>query len=239
MYDLPRALPGLEALEWAAGADVDRVARHTGTRAPLPTDGFWVFAEMGDSHLDRVRDRAGATLLALAESVIETLVRDNWLDENRIAIADTVADQRELWIFRERMTESINADAVPIKLDVGVPLDEFAGLYDRIPEYVREVEPTATAALFGHLAEGNFHINLLPAPRTPRFAPETAHLLENTVLEAVLAAGGTVSAEHGIGRAKQRWLIRQRGPAQCHLMSQIKAAWDPNRLLNPGVLFDH
>lgn len=232
-----RELPGLEALEWAAGRDIERVARHIQSPAPLPTDGFWVFAEMGDSHLPPTGADGSPTLLDSAEAVLDHLI-PSLISEDRIAIGSTAAERRQLWLFRERMTEAINTEGVPVKLDVGVPLDVFAATFESIGPVVASTTSEVTAALFGHLAEGNFHINLLHTGGSGRIPDDLAHRLEDAVLELVLAAGGTVSAEHGIGRAKRRWLCRQHGAGQTQLMSTMKSAWDPHRLLNPGVLFD-
>ncbi len=81
---------------------------------------------------------------------------------------------------------------------------------------------------FGHLAEGNAHLNFLDTTDTERIA--------QTVLEAVAAAGGTISAEHGIGIAKARWLGLIRSPADLAAQRALKLALDPNDILNPGVL---
>ncbi|CAM3849930.1 FAD-binding oxidoreductase [Tsukamurella ocularis] len=220
-----RTLPGLRALEWSDGAAVARVAAHLDAPAPLPTDGCWVFAE-----LDAPLEEAGA---------LAGLVPDD-----RIAVAEGAEDIPRLWRYRARTTEAVNAAGVPIKLDVGVPLADFAEAQEAVVRAVREVADGAglpvVPVLFGHLAEGNVHVNLLPGPSAPdrRFPEELAERLEAAVLEQVLARGGTVSAEHGIGRAKRAWPARQRGAEQVALMRRIKAAWDPSGLLNPGVLFE-
>ncbi|KXO96551.1 Uncharacterized FAD-linked oxidoreductase Rv2280 (plasmid) [Tsukamurella tyrosinosolvens] len=219
-----RGLPGLLALEWSDGAAVARVAAHLDAPAPLPTDGCWVFAEL---------DAPLSDAAALAEL----------LPDDRIAVAEA-EDRARLWRFRARTTEAVNAAGVPVKLDVGVPLAGFAAALEAISGAVRDAGDAAAVAvepvLFGHLAEGNVHVNLLPGPSVPdrRFPEELAARLEAAVLERVLAAGGTISAEHGIGRAKRAWLPRQRGAEQVALMRRIKAAWDPAGLLNPGALVD-
>ncbi|SNT17561.1 FAD-binding oxidoreductase [Rhodococcoides kyotonense] len=223
------SLPGLDALEWAEGSAVERAAAQLDTTPPLPSDGFWVFAELGDSHV------GGGSLVDVAEPVIESLSASG-LSENRIAVAASAADRRTLWSFRERITESISAAGIPVKLDVGVPAAEFRAFVESLSSVVHAVEPSAIPVLFGHFAESNIHVNILPAEGT--FPEPVAEALEDAVLEHVLSAGGTVSAEHGIGRVKTRWLNRQRGDVQVRAMDALKSAWDPNRILNPGVLFD-
>ena len=85
--------------------------------------------------------------------------------------------------------------------------------------------------LFGHLAEGNVHVNLLDVARGDEEAVTAA------VLGRVAAVGGSISAEHGIGRAKSRYLHLSRSATDIALMRSVKAALDPTGLLSPGTLF--
>ena len=99
---------------------------------------------------------------------------------------------------------------------------------DRLADVWAALADTPGTVLFGHLAEGNLHVNVLGAAD-----PEA---VTETVLRLVAAAGGSISAEHGIGRAKARWLGLTRSPAEIAAMRAVKAALDPAGLLNPGVL---
>ncbi len=138
--------------------------------------------------------------------------------------ADAALDRR-LWAYRERHTEAISTLGVPHKLDVAVPLERLEALFASLPE---AVAPHA-AYVFGHLAEGNMHVNVVgPA------ADDEG--VDDAVLRLVARLGGSISAEHGIGRAKVRWLGLTRSPAEIDAMRRIKAAWDPAGTLNQGVL---
>jgi FAD/FMN-containing dehydrogenase len=87
------------------------------------------------------------------------------------------------------------------------------------------------AILFGHLGDGNVHVNVLGAdPQDPR--------VDNAVLELTLSCGGTISAEHGVGVAKAAWLERGRGAGEVAAMRAIKRALDPGNLLNPGAVLE-
>ena len=109
-------------------------------------------------------------------------------------------------------------------------LARYAELVERAPEVVRAADPTARTIVYGHIADGNLHVNVLgPAPDDE--ACDTA------VFELVLELGGSVSAEHGIGVAKVDWLVRDRGQDAVAAMRAIKRAWDPAGILNPGVIF--
>ena len=91
------------------------------------------------------------------------------------------------------------------------------------------VAPGSTTLVYGHLADGNLHVNIVGPP------PDDDRPVD-AVLDLVLELGGSVSAEHGIGTAKREWLVRQRGEAAVAAMRAIKAALDPDGILNPRVL---
>jgi FAD/FMN-containing dehydrogenase len=145
-------------------------------------------------------------------------------------VASDSAGRLRLWQLRERHTEAINLEGVPHKLDVSVPPARYAEMVERTPAVVSSAVAGSRTILFGHLGDGNLHVNVLgPAPDDER--------ADDAVLELVLELGGSVSAEHGIGVAKVGWLVRDRGETTVAAMRAIKAAWDPKGILNPGVLF--
>jgi FAD/FMN-containing dehydrogenase len=119
---------------------------------------------------------------------------------------------------------------VPHKLDVTLPLSRMAEFERRVRNAVREAVPGASAILFGHLGDGNLHVNVLgPADDDER--------ADDAVLRLVASLGGSISAEHGIGIAKAPWLHLTRSPADIAAMRAIKQALDPRGILNPGVIF--
>jgi FAD/FMN-containing dehydrogenase len=136
-------------------------------------------------------------------------------------LAGDAADRARLWRYREGITESISRAGVPVKLDVSVPYDRLAEVWDTLAG-----DPGTV--LFGHLAEANLHVNVLGA------GDEAA--VTDRVLRLVAAAGGSISAEHGIGRAKAPWLHLTRSPAELAAMRAVKKALDPAGILNPGVV---
>ncbi len=85
--------------------------------------------------------------------------------------------------------------------------------------------------LFGHVNEGNLHVNVLDAV-------DRAEEVSDAVLHLVASYGGSISAEHGVGRAKRAWLPLSRSATEIAVMRAMKAALDPRGLLNPGVLLD-
>jgi FAD/FMN-containing dehydrogenase len=139
--------------------------------------------------------------------------------------ADT-ADKRALWRLREEMTNAVSTLGVAHKLDASVPLANLDALADGVRDLM---PPTARLTNFGHLADGNLHIEINDVDP----ADET---LDHAIFELVARLGGAVSAEHGVGRAKAAWLGLSRTPAEVAAMRGIKAALDPAGVLNPGVL---
>ena len=143
-------------------------------------------------------------------------------------IADDTAGRERLWQLREGHTEAISAAGIPHKLDVGVPLDQLDRFLTEVPGVVSGAS-AERVILFGHLGDGNVHVNVLGA------APEDARP-DDAVLELVLECGGTISAEHGVGVSKARWLECARGAGEVAAMRAIKRALDPTNLLNPGAV---
>ncbi|MBO0867483.1 MAG: FAD-binding oxidoreductase [Micromonosporaceae bacterium] len=144
-------------------------------------------------------------------------------------VAADSAGRARLWAYRESLTEAVNAAGVPVKLDVCVPPGALPGVVAALPETVAGVEPAARTIVWGHLNEANLHINVLGAQ-------QRAEQVTEAVLRLVAANEGSISSEHGVGRAKARWLPLSRSPAEIAAMRRIKQALDPAGLLNPGVL---
>ncbi len=145
------------------------------------------------------------------------------------AVASDAPRRAELWRYREAHTEAINFLGAPHKLDVTLPPAALAPFMEEIPSVVRSVAPAARTWLFGHAADGNIHVNI-----TGIEAGDEA--VDDAVLRFVAAEGGSISAEHGIGTAKRRWLHLNRSPAELTAMRSIKSALDPAGILNPNVL---
>jgi FAD/FMN-containing dehydrogenase len=135
------------------------------------------------------------------------------------------AVDRGLWVYRESITETISQIGVPVKLDVAVPLHSM----DQFARSVRSLDTGGQAFLYGHLAEGNFHVNVVGADDPERVVDD--------VLALVMSLGGAIASEHGIGLAKTEWWKRTTDPASIDLARRVKAALDPDRILNPSVFW--
>ena len=213
-----RRLGSLDSIEVIWPDALDLVSSHLATPAPVevPRRGVAVVIECAD-HVDPTADLH--SVLAELTGVAAT------------AIATDGPRRQQLLAFRDRLTESIanaaTASGTPTyKLDVAVPVGSIEQLLD-----------TARAAAdhhggrlvpFGHLAEGNVHLNFLEATRPDAIAGD--------VLPVVAELGGTISAEHGVGIAKTMWLHLVRSTGELDALRSIRRALDPTGTLNPGVL---
>jgi FAD/FMN-containing dehydrogenase len=116
-------------------------------------------------------------------------------------------------------------------LDVTVPLGDVGRFVADVPARVADRAPCARVWMWGHAGDGNVHVNLTDLDPADEEAAMTV------VLDLVLGLGGSVSAEHGIGRLKRQWLARQRGDADVAAMRAIKSALDPDGVFQPDLLF--
>ena len=214
---LRRSLPNLLAAELFFDDGMMLVLNHAGGDRP--------FREPHPAYLlveaDGPTDPSDGLVEAIGAN--SDLVRD-------VVVAADPAGRERLWRLRERHTEAVNARGVPHKLDVAVPVSRLASYASGVRDAIRGVAPEASVYLYGHVGDGNLHVNVVgPSPED-----ET---VDRVILELAIAMGGTISAEHGIGVAKVDWLERDRGAADVAAMRAIKQALDPTWMLNPGVLF--
>jgi FAD/FMN-containing dehydrogenase len=145
------------------------------------------------------------------------------------AVAESESDRARLWAYRERHPEAAGFIGVPIKLDVSVPAANWVTLAESVERVVKDVDPGATVVIYGHIADGNVQVNIAPDATA-----DGRH--ENAVLTLVAALAGSISAEHGIGALKSRWLQLARTEAEMELFARMRRAFDPRGILNPYVL---
>jgi FAD/FMN-containing dehydrogenase len=150
------------------------------------------------------------------------------------------AERARLWAYRERHPEAAGFAGVPLKLDVSVPAAQWVRLASGVEGVVREADPGALVITYGHVADGNLHVNVVPGAGAGAAAAAGAaggdgrH--EDAVFSFVASLGGSISAEHGIGALKARWLPLVRSEAERALFARVRGAFDPAGILNPHVL---
>jgi FAD/FMN-containing dehydrogenase len=206
------AAGGLRAAEYLDGPVLAMVCRVAGLTRPAGAERRgYLLAEISDSD-------SGGERPAPADLPPDT------------AIGMDGRSRSALWAYRERVTESIATLGIPHKVDVFVPpagLESFRSELDTVVS--KAASGPAEVLVFGHIGVGNLHVNVLgPDPRS------TA--VDEAVARLAVAHGGTISAEHGVGRAKAAWLDWSMPGPTLAAMRAIKSALDPAGLLNPGVL---
>jgi len=207
---LRRTVPSLQAVDFFERAGLRRVCEHLRVPPPFARDAeAYVILECAGT-----ADPAGEL-----EAVVEAV-------DDAVAAADGEG-RRRLWLYREGHNETIAALGVPHKLDVAVPVGSLPRFAEEVRAAVRELDPDAETILFGHLGDGNVHVNVVGPP------PEDTRV-DRAVYELVARLGGSIGAEHGVGRLKPQWLALTRSPAELEAMRAIKDALDPLGILNPG-----
>jgi FAD/FMN-containing dehydrogenase len=209
------AMASLEAAEAFFQEGVDLVCKHGGLPSPFRAPaGCYVLVECA-SRRDETAELA------------EVLAGCDEIEDS--ALAADAAGRARLWAYRERHTESINAEGVPHKLDVSLPFARLPEFEHRVRDAIAAAVPGARPVLFGHAGDGNLHVNILGLDPDDERA-------DDAVLRLVAELGGSISAEHGIGIAKRPWLSLTRSAADIAAMRAIKRALDPAGMLNPGVI---
>ena len=147
-----------------------------------------------------------------------------------LIVALDATDREKLWALRERVTESCAVEQVGVshKLDVSFPQNILGDAYTQLCDLL-DRDGVTQVVIFGHLLDGNFHLFFT--------TPAADQEIEREVLELVARLGGSISAEHGIGRMKAAYLHLSRGESEISMMKALKSAIDPQGIMNPGVLF--
>ena len=211
-----RDVDGIAALELIDGRAAALTDEHLGVSAPV--QGGWLL------------------LVELAADHDQTERLADLLDDAQLcgepAVGVDVAAQQRLWRVREALAEVLGVYGPPLKFDVSLPLAAIGGFARDAVALILAHEPEALPLLFGHIGEGNLHLNVLRCP------PERERQLYEPMMDLIAQCGGNVSSEHGVGSRKRAYLPMSRERADIAAMRAIKAALDPTGYLNAAVLFD-
>lgn len=212
---LRERIASLRAADFFDAAGLERVRAHRGIGTPF--DRAWPTYLIAECAADA--DPTEGLAVAVEGTGLE-------LD---VAIADDTPGRERLWAYRELQNEAIAAAGVPHKLDVSVAISAVPRFAATVRERIAALDGTAETILYGHLGDGNVHVNVLgPEPADER--------VDAAVLELVAELGGSVSAEHGIGAAKTAYLHLSRSAGEIEAMRRLKRALDPAGILNPGCV---
>lgn len=195
-------------------------------RRPVETPGpFYLLVELATS-----RKSADPKVL-LAEILEQAFESGNVVDG---VVASSAAQRAALWQLREEMPEGQRREGPQIKHGVAVPVARLADFVALTEPMLSKILPGVRVNPFGHLGDGNVHLNLSPPPDAD-FAGTEA-MLSQAIYDLVVSVGGSFSAEHGLGQAKVGLAAHLRSPIERHLMTALIAAVDPDARMNPGKI---
>ncbi len=232
LFRRARALP-LLAFECFDHGCLASVLRHRGLAGAGPFDApapyYALLAlEVGPQQTDdAAQDMLMATLSAAQEA--EELTD--------AVLAQTPAQARELWAYREDVSESLH-HLRPHKSDVALPLSAIEAFVHAWTQALHAHLPGYEARIFGHIGDGNLHLNVVPPPQQdPAAFTAAMHAFDTTTYGLVQQHEGSISAEHGVGLLKRAHLHYTRSTQEIALMRAIKRAFDPLGVFNPGKIF--
>jgi FAD/FMN-containing dehydrogenase len=227
---LERQTDAIESFEIVSGDSLAQVLAHIpGARAPLAGPHRWhVLIEATTA------DPAAEAPAALLERLLAPVLADGQAEDATIAASEAQAEA--FWRMRDSLSEAERASGPAVQHDISVPV---AGMPRFMIEAAAAAEarfPGTHATAFGHLGDGNVHFHVrAPTGIDPaRWYAEEAPGITRFVHDLVVAANGSISAEHGVGQMKRDELARLSSPARMSALRSIKVGLDPHGLMNPG-----
>ncbi|MFW2422428.1 MAG: FAD-binding oxidoreductase [Porticoccaceae bacterium] len=217
----------LTAFEFFSEAALVRVTEHTGLARPFETQTpFYALLEFeqGGDQLD--------VAMALFEECLEAeLVSDG-------VVSQSLSQAANLWKLREDISETL-WHWKPYKNDISVKVSKMPDFILEVDALVADRYPTFEVVWYGHIGDGNLHLNILkPDDLAIEAFVEQCSTVSSEVSQLVERYQGSISAEHGVGLLKKPYLKHSKSEQEVNLMRAIRHSFDPNGILNPGKLFD-
>ena len=217
----------LQAFEFFTDRALHHVLAHGAQKPFEEMHPYYVVTEFSSG--DEVQEAA-------AMAAFEACMDSGWVSDGVVSQSDAQAAQ--LWRLREGITESL-APYKPYKNDVSVRISAMPAFLEETQQLLGEAYPHFEVVWFGHIGDGNLHINVLK----PEGLGDAEFVSQCEQVTRLLAASlqkheGSISAEHGIGLVKKGYLESTRSAAEIEVMRGIKRVLDPQGILNPGKLID-
>ncbi|MDV2077815.1 FAD-binding oxidoreductase [Marinobacter xestospongiae] len=218
----------LTAYEFFSHQAMQHVLAHGQVQAPFETEAPYYALLEFEAVSDQVMDDA--------MGLFEQCVENGWVLDGVISQSETQA--KNLWMLREGISESI-APRTPYKNDISVVVSKVPEFLTEIDQVVTEHYPDFEIIWFGHIGDGNLHLNILKPEDLPKEEFfEKCQQVNKWVFEIVERYQGSVSAEHGVGMTKKPYLQYTRSETEIAYLRAIKQVFDPKGVMNPGKVFD-
>lgn len=218
----------LMAFEYFSELALKHVIHHTGLQRPFATEApHYLVIEV---------EKTEASIEEKVLEIFESCVEKGWVLDG--SVAQSEAQARDFWRLREDISEA-TAPQSPYKNDVSVTIA-------KVPQFLRETDavlkkhyPDFEVVWFGHIGDGNMHINILkPQDLTKEIFVERCKSVNSILFDVIQKMGGSVSAEHGVGLVKKPFLHYTKSLEEIEMMKGIKRVFDPDGIMNPGKIFD-
>jgi D-lactate dehydrogenase (cytochrome) len=196
-----------------------------GTSAPLPDYGDWTV--LFEIAFPRAFDPTGAVEEVVAEALEDGVIAD-------AVFARGERDRQAFWRLREAVPDAQRAAGPAISNDISVVPTRVAELIRNAYAAIERTLPGARPYAFGHVGDGNIHLTVRPPEGRDDALLTVRHEIERAILDEVGRLGGSISAEHGLGLAKNEAIARYKSGAEIALMRKLKNVLDPGNILNPG-----
>lgn len=220
----------IESFELVPKSALDLVLEHVpGTRPPLAAPAAW------NVLIEAVSPMSAPGPEPLLYEGLRSALETGIAADAVIAASETQAEA--FWRLRDSISEAEKKDGPAAKHDISVAVEAMADFMTEAAAAVEARFPDTRVNAFGHLGDGNVHFNVrAPAGAAEAWPEDEGAAVTRYVHDLVTAAGGSISAEHGIGQMKLAELARLAEPARLHALRAIKRALDPRNIMNPGKL---
>lgn len=210
----------VSALEFLDRPSMDLVLKHIpGARDPLEAKHpFYMLIETSGSNAEHDSEKLNTFLEHVIEngSVVDGVV------------AQDETQQKALWVLREHITDSLGKEGAVYKYDISIPLTHFYEMVENMRNHLK-VMPRVGVVGYGHLGDSNLHLNI----HSPTWDPQLFAMIEPWLFEQVQTVRGSISAEHGLGQSKGKFLSFSKSAEAIEMMREIKQVLDPKGILNP------
>ena len=213
------------AFEFFTDKALGYVLQHSKQPFPLSErKNFYVIMEVEEKDLE------------LSLSLFEKNMENNFIQDG--ILSETTKQFKDIWSFRENISEACSFKT-PYKQDVSVKTSQIISFFEDLELQIEKLFPDIEMIIFGHIGDGNLHINTLkPEAASKQDFLTNCNKINEVIFSLIKKYGGSISAEHGVGLIKKDYMNYSCSKEELFFMKEIKKIFDPYNLLNPGKIFN-